>query len=171
MAETNHFSAPGAVHTVVGAPAAGTDEVQTIIKNSTVTAGTFRLSFLGFMTAAIPWDATTAQLETALNNLPSIASGGTGLVGVVVTGGALPGTTMTITFSGSNVAKKAQPLLVLHSNSLTGGGSMTIAEGTPGVDATHRNAARGAFLIRTDAGTLFLNTSATPGAPTWSAQA
>lgn len=171
MAETQYYSAPGAIYTVTGAPAAGTNEVQTIVGNSTVTAGTFRLSFQGIVTAPISWTATTAILETALNNLASIASGGTGLVGVVVTGGGLPGTALTITFSGTNVARKALPLLVLHSNSLTGGGSMTIAEGTPGVDATHRDAARGALLIRLDAGTLFTNTSATGGAPTWSAQA
>lgn len=166
MAETQYFSAVGAIYTVGAAPSAGTDEVQTIIKNSTVTAGTFRLSFQGFVTDPIDWDAGTADVETALNDLPSIASGGTGLVGVVVTGGALPGTTMTITFSGSNVAKKALPLLVLHSNSLTGGGSMTIAEGTPGVDATHRDAPKGALLLQTAAGTLFQNTGS-PGAPSW----
>jgi hypothetical protein len=171
MAETQYFSAPGAIHTVTGAPSAGTDEVQSIVGNSTVTAGTFRLSFQGFVTAPISWTADTAILETALNNLPSLANGGTGLVGVVVTGGALPGTALVVTFSGRNVAKKAQPLLVLHRNSLTGGGSMTIAEDTPGVDASHRQAARGAILIRLDAGTMFLNTSATPGLPTWAAQA
>ena len=171
MPGTQYYSAPGAIYFVTGAPAAGTDEVQTIVGNSTVTAGTFRLSFQGFVTAPISWTATTSILETALNNLPSIGNGGTGLVGVVVTGGALPGTALTITFSGSNVRKKALPLLVLHSNSLTGGGSMTIAEGTPGVDATHRDASRGSVLIREDAGTLFMNTSANPGAPTWTAQA
>ena len=166
MAETQYYSAVGAIYTVSGAPTAGTDEVQTIIGNSTVTAGTFKLSFQGFTTAAISWTATTSIMETALNNLPSIANGGTGLVGVVVTGGALPGTTMTITFSGSNVAKKDVPLLVLASNSLTGGGSMTIAVGTPGVDATHRYAPKGALLIRTDDGSLSQNTGSA-GAPTW----
>jgi len=159
MGDTQYYSAVGAIYTIPGAPVAGTDEVQTIIKNSTVTAGTFRLSFQGFITAPISWTADTAIMETALNNLPSIASGGTGLVGVVVTGGALPGTTMTITFSGSNVSKREQPLLVLHSNSLTGGGSMTIAEGTPGVDRSHRNAPNGAIMVRTDTGAIHVKTS------------
>ena len=170
MGDTQYYSALGAIYTTTGAPVNGTNEVQTIIKNSTVTAGTFKLSFQGFPSAVISWTADTAIMETALNNLPSIGNGGTGLVGVVVTGGPLPGTALTITFSGSNVSKKVLPLLVLHTNSLTGGGSMTIAEGTPGVDASHRSAPKGALLIRTDTGILHVNTG--NGAdPTWAAQA
>jgi hypothetical protein len=149
-----------------GAPSNGVDEVQTIIKNSTVTAGTFRLSFQGFITAAISWTADTAILETALNNLPSLGAGGTGLVGVVVTGGALPGTALTITFSGSNVAKRALPLLVLHSYELTGGGSMTIAEGTAGVNAFGVGAAPGVQAINGVNGTLYYN-NGNAAQPNW----
>ena len=149
-----------------GAPSAGVDEVQGIIKDSTVTAGTFRLSFQGFITAPISWTATTAILETALNNLPSIGNGGTGLVGVVVTGGALPGTALTITFSGSNVAKRAQPLLVLHRNDLTGGGSMTITENTAGVTVFGVGAARGSQAIDGVTGTLYYN-NGSAAQPVW----
>lgn len=168
MAEST-FSQGYGPFIISGAPVAGTDEVQTIIKNSTVTAGTFRLSFEGFVTAEIAWDATTAGLETALNNLPSIGMGGTAAVGVAVTGGALPGTTMTITFSGTNVAKKAHGLLALHLNSLTGGGSMTIAESIAGVDATLRGKVlRGGILLRTDAtANIYQQTGADPNVPTW----
>jgi hypothetical protein len=165
MAETQYFSHVAALYTTGAAPVAGTDEVQAIIKDGTVTAGTFRLSFQGFVTAPISWTATTAIMETALNNLPSLGAGGTGLVGVVVTGGALPGTSMVITFSGSNVSKRVQPMLVLHSASLTGGGTMAITESTPGVNPTN-NAPKGALLIRTDDGTLTQNTGVA-GAPTW----
>lgn len=149
-----------------GAPGNGTDEVQTIIKDSTVTGGTFRLSFQGFVTAEIAWDAGTAAVETALNNLPSIAAGGTAVVGVAVTGGALPGTTMTITFSGSNVAKKALPMLVLHLNSLTGGGSMTLAEGTPGVDVFGRGLTDGTQVINGVNGAIYYN-NGTAHLPVW----
>lgn len=155
------------LYLVTGAPSDGTDEVQSIVKDSTVTAGTFRLAFEGFVTAPISWTATTAILETALNNLPSIGNGGTGVVGVVVTNGPLPGTALTITFSGSNVSKRDVGLLTVYANNLTGGGTMAITVSTPGVTATHKYAPRGALLIRTDAGTLFQNTSATAGAPTW----
>jgi len=141
-----------------GAPAAGVDEVQGIVKNSTVTAGTFRLSFEGFVTAPISWTADTAILETALNNLPSIANGGTGLVGVVVTGGGLPGTALVITFSGSNVAKRVLPTLVLHQNDLTGGGTMAISKNTSGVTVFGRGLAPGSQVLNGAAGTVYANT-------------
>ena len=164
MGDTQYYSAVGAIYTVAGAPVAGTDEVQTITVSpavASVTAGTFRLSFQGFMTAPISWSATTAIMETALNNLPSIANGGTAAVGVAVTGGTLPTTAMTVTFSGSNVAKKEQPLIVLHSTTLTGGGTFLIAEGAAGVNRTHHNAKNGSFLIREDTGAIHVKTAGT----------
>jgi hypothetical protein len=172
MAETQFFGAPGAIYTTSGAPSAGVDEVQTITANpaaGSITAGTFRLSFQGFVTAPISWSASTSILETALNNLPSIANGGTSAVGVAVTGGALPTTAMTVTFSGSQVRKKELPLLVLHLNSLTGGGSWTIAEGTAGVTPSNPTAPKGALNIRLDDGSLSQNTGL-PGLPTWTSR-
>lgn len=153
-----------------GAPGNGTNEVQTLTKDGTVTAGTFRLSFQGFVSDAIPWNAGTADVETALNELASIGAGGTGLVGVVVTGGAFPGTAFTVTFSGSNVAKRALPLLILHRNDLTGGGTVAIGEGTPGVHAFGIGAARGAQAINGVNGTLYYN-NGTPAQPDWTAVA
>src|SRR5262245_26036170 len=139
------FTVSGAYgpYEVSGAPVAGNNEIQTIVGNSTITAGTFRLSFGGEVTADIPWNAPTSQVETALNNLRSIAAGGTATLGVAVTGGALPGTLMTLTFSGANVVQNAgAPLLVLSNNSLTGGGSITIARTQTAVAATARGALR-----------------------------
>lgn len=149
-----------------GAPSAGVDEVQGIVKDGTVTAGTFRLSFQGFVTAPISWTATTSILETALNALPSIGNGGTGLVGVVVTGGALPGTALVITFSGSNVAKRALPLLVLHQNDLTGDGTMAITENTAGVTVFGVGAPRGSQAINGVNGTLYYN-NGSAAQPVW----
>lgn len=149
-----------------GAPSNGTDEVQSLTPSGTVTAGTFRLNFQGYVTAAIPWDASTADVETALNDLPNVAAGGTGLVGVVVTGGDFTGTALTVTFSGSNVAKRALPLLVLHRNDLTGGGTIVIAEETPGVDAFGIGAARGSQAINGVNGTVYYN-NGTAGQPVW----
>jgi hypothetical protein len=151
-----------------GAPNNGVDEVQGIVKNSTVTAGTFRLSFQGFVTGPIAWTADTAILETALNALPSIAHGGTGVVGVVVTGGPLPGTALVVTFSGSQVAKRAQPLLVLHRNDLTGGGTMAITESTAGVTVFGAGAAPGTQAINGVNGTLYYN-NGTAAQPNWTA--
>jgi hypothetical protein len=149
-----------------GVPTAGTDEVQTLTTSGTVTAGTFRLSFGGFMTGTIAWNATTSVVETALNNLPSCGAGGTASVGVAVTGGAFPGTAFTVTFSGANVAKKVQPLLVLHRNDLTGGGTVVIAEQTPGVDAFGRGAPDGAQAINGQTGVLYFN-AGSANLPVW----
>ena len=154
-----------------GAPGNGTDEVQTLSTSGTVTAGTFRLSFQGFVTGPISWTATTVIVETALNALPSVGNGGTGLVGVVVTGGLFPGTAFTVTFSGTNVAKRALPLLILHRNDLTGGGTVVIAEDTPGVTAFGMGAAPGVQAINGVNGTLYYNNGAAGAPPNWTAVA
>ncbi len=151
-----------------GAPSAGVNAVQGITTSGTVTAGTFKLSFQGFVTGPISWTATTAILETALNNLKSIGSGGTGLVGVVVTGGAFPGTALVITFSGTQVAKKELPVLVLHSNDLIGGGTVVVANSTAGVNVFGRGIAPGAQILNGLTGAVHAN-SGTAEQPVWSA--
>jgi uncharacterized phage protein gp47/JayE len=105
--------------------AAGTDEIQDIDFSAPPTTGTFKLVFEGETTAAINWDDTNTEVQTALNAL-------TALSGVVVTGDFTAG--FTITFSG---ADGVQPQIALTStdNTLSDGGAITIniAETTPGV--------------------------------------
>lgn len=172
MADTNYFSAPDAIYMVSGAdPTGGTDEVQTLTAVGTVTAGTFQLAFAGETTGPISWTANTSILETALNTLSSLGNGGTAAAGVAVTGGTFPGTALVVTFSGSNVRKKAHGLLTLDANNLDGGGSVTIAEGVAGVVPTASvvKVPKGALCIRTDTGTLFQNTGIA-GDPTWASR-
>ena len=151
-----------------GNPTAGVDEVQGLTTSGTVTSGTFKLSFQGFVTPALSWTATTSIIETALNNLKSIGAGGTGLVGVVVTGGAFPGTALVVTFSGTNVAKTNQGMITLHSNDLVGGGTVVITESTAGVTVFGRGLAPGSQVLNGAAGTVFANTG-TALQPIWSA--
>jgi hypothetical protein len=153
-----------------GAPAAGTNAVQSLTMTGGPTSGSFTLSFEGVQSATIPWNATTAQVETALNNLPTVASGGTASIGVAVTGGAFPGTAMTITFSGDGVAKRPATLLVLQWNGLIGGTNPTVtpATSTPGVAAFGRGAPIGAIIVDTTNGVAYKN-SGTPSTPVWSA--
>lgn len=152
---------------VSGAPVAGTDEVQTLTFGGTPTGGTFRLSFKGQRTAPIAWSSTNATLvaniDAALEALSTIGTGGvTTAVGTMTAGIG----TITVTFTGAK-GKKAQPLLVVADNSLTGTSpTLAVAETTPGVDATHRGAAKGATLVRTDNGVEYINTGTTT-APTW----
>jgi hypothetical protein len=153
--------------TNAGAPSAGTDEVQTITFGGTPTGGTFTLTFEGHTTAAITWSATNATLvaniDAALEALNNIGSGGvTTAVGTMTAGIG----TITVTFSGGNVAKKAVGLMTA-SSSLTGTSpTLAVAETTPGVDATGRGAGAGQLLIDTTNKKLYINTG-TALAPTW----
>jgi hypothetical protein len=103
--------------------------VQTITVTGAPTGGSFKLTYDGAQTAAIAWNATAAVVQAALEALPNIGTGG-----VVGAGGPLPGTPVTITFSGPNVAKRSVPLMVADSTGFTGGASPTATPtmSTPG---------------------------------------
>lgn len=90
------------------------DEVQTVTVTGIPTGGSIRLVYDGEVTAAIAYNATAAAVQSALEALPSIGTGG-----VVCGGGPLPGTAVTVTFSAA-LGGKHHPLL-LAINSLTGG--------------------------------------------------
>lgn len=85
---------------------AGTNEVQTVTITGAPTGGNFTLTFNGQTTANIPWNATAAQVQAALEALSNIDPGD-----VAVTGGPGPGTPYVVTFaeqgaySGTNVAQ------------------------------------------------------------------
>lgn len=151
-----------------GAPVAGTDEVQTITFGGTPTGGTFKLSYDGMVTAAISWSATNNTLrdnvDAALEALPNIGTGGVATAVGTMTAGI---GTLTVTFSGGNLAKRAVNLIAVANNSLTGTSpTIAVAETTPGVDATALGAPKGALLTRLDTGVLMINTG-TALAPTW----
>jgi hypothetical protein len=150
-----------------GAPVNGTDEIQRLTIGGTPTGGTFKLRFDGLTTAAIAWSATNntllTNIETALEALDNID-------GVTLAEDSLSSGigTLDITFSGVNVAKKAQTLITVADNSLAGTSpTLAIAEQTAGVDATHRGAALGALLVDTTNGALYQNISTTAQAPDW----
>lgn len=153
--------------TLAGAPGAGTDEVQTLTIGGTPTGGSFRLSFKSRVTSAIAWSSTNATLianiDAALEALSSIGTGGvTTAVGTMTAGIG----TATLTFVGAK-GKRAQPLVVVHSNDLEGTApTLAIAETTPGVTAGHRGAAKGAMVTDTTNGKQYINTGTTT-APTW----
>ena len=154
----------GAPLVSAGAPTAGTDEVQTLTIDAT--GGTFKLKYDGQTTAAISWSATNTTLrdnvDTALEALTNIGTGGvTTAVGTMTAGVG----TLTITFAGS-LAKKAVNTITVANNSLTGTATLSIAETTPGVTATGFGAAKGALLVDTTNGKLYINTGTAP-VPTW----
>lgn len=147
-----------------GAPTAGTSEVQTLTIDAD--GGTFRLKFDGFETDDISWSATNNTLrdnvDAALEALPNIGTGGvTTAVGTMTAGVG----TLTITFA-SGLAKKAVNTITVSDNSLTGTATVSVAETTPGVDASGRGAGKGALLTDTTNGILYINTG-DGTVPTW----
>jgi hypothetical protein len=147
-----------------GTPAAGTDEVQTLTIDAD--GGTFKLAFEGRQTAAISWSATNNTLrdnvDAALEALSNIGTGGvTVAVGTMTAGVG----TLTITFAG-NLGKRAVATITVADNSLTGTGTLTVEETTPGVDATFRGIVKGAIVQDTTNGVAYINTG-TALAPTW----
>ena len=84
-----------------GAPANGTDEVQTLTPSAAPASGSFKLKLDGWTTTALAYNASAAAVQAALNALPNI-----GTSGVAVTLASETGV-YTVTFSGANVAKRA----------------------------------------------------------------
>ncbi len=110
----------------------GTDEVQTITITGTPTGGTFTLTFSGQTTAPIAYNATSAQVRTALLALSNLAASDI----TTATGGPLPTTAVVVTFGGG-YADTDVPAMTATS-SLTGGTTPAVAvtTTTAGVEGT-----------------------------------
>lgn len=113
----------GPYNVVLGA--GGTSEVQTITITGTPTGGSYTLTYNGQTTAAIPYNATAAQVKTALENLSNLNTGD-----VNTSGGPHPGTAVTVTFTS-----KADVAQMTATGSFTGGTTptVTVSTTTPGV--------------------------------------
>lgn len=88
------------------------NEVQTVTITGTPTGGTFTLKIWGLTTGNINYNANAAAVQSALEAIL-----GTG--NATVTGGALPGTAVSVTFAG-DYANTNVPLMT-SSSALTGG--------------------------------------------------
>jgi hypothetical protein len=104
--------APAVAHTTTGS---GADDVQTLSISGSPTGGSFTLAFGAQTTAAIPFNATAAQVQTALAVLSNIGAGN-----VACAGGPLPSTAVTVTFQGT-LGFAAQAVITVPANNLTGG--------------------------------------------------
>ncbi|MBL4699645.1 MAG: hypothetical protein JKX85_00165 [Phycisphaeraceae bacterium] len=107
---------------------AATDQITVLTFGGTPDAGTFAVGLNSEVTAALAFNVSTADLQTALEGLAGITAGD-----VVVTGTA--GTTYTLTFA-SNLA--AQAVAVEVDNAVTDTAvevGLTLANSTEGVAA------------------------------------
>ena len=104
------------------------NEVQSITTTGTPTGGTFTLSFKGYTTTPIAFDASAATIDAALEALSSVGSGG-----VTGAGGPLP-TAVTVTFA-NQLGNQNVPSITANAAGLTGGTTPTVAVAitTPGV--------------------------------------
>ncbi len=99
----------------------GTDEKQTLTVTGSPTGGTVKLAFNGqIMAGTLPWNATAAQVKTALEGLSTIGANNT-----ICTGGSWPATPIVVEFVGAH-GGEVEPLISLNTNSLTGGTSPTV---------------------------------------------
>jgi hypothetical protein len=107
---------------------AGTAGVETVSITGTPTGGTFTLSYNGAVTAPLPYTATAAAVQTALQALAGVGAGK-----VTVTGGPGPGTPWVATFDPSI----GQYVLVGNGAALTPSGAVTVVNTTPGIRTTN----------------------------------
>lgn len=105
-------------------PYAGqTNEVQSVTITGTPTGGTFTLTWSGQTTEAIPYNATAAQVQSALAALSNVGDND-----VTVTGGPGPGSAFAVTFKG--MLGGTDVAAMTASDSLTGGTDPGVTIGT-----------------------------------------
>lgn len=109
-----------------GSIEAAINEAQTITVTGTPTGGNVIVSVLG-QPATIVFNSTNAQAQTAIN--AALAVLGSDYT-VTVTGGPLPGTPLTVTFTGNGVAGRNIPQMTTVTNGLTGGTTPAAAYAT-----------------------------------------
>lgn len=109
----------------------GTQDVQTLTMGGTPTGGTFTLTWNAHTTPAIPYNATAAQIQKALEGLAGIGVGS-----VVVTGGPFPASTIKVTFDG--LLNGTTTAITATNTGLTGGTApaVTIAHTVTGASNT-----------------------------------
>ncbi|MFJ6069059.1 hypothetical protein ACIQHU_39220 [Streptomyces tendae] len=120
-------------------------EVQTVTITGGPTGGTYTLTFSGQTTAAIPYNATAAQVKSALEALSNVDVGD-----VAVSGGPHPGTAVVVTFGGQYLGEDVAQMTASGA-SLTGGTSPAVAVATTtaggGASATDGTEALAGFLV------------------------
>lgn len=136
----------------------GEDEHQEVASDRT--GGTFTLTFDGETTAAIPWDATNAQMQSALEALSNIN-------GVICTGGPLPGA-IDVRFIANNSRTDVPEMTVTDSG--TGGTGVTVTtlnDGFPHSGAEAYVDTEGAPIAVADQDYALTGLGNEPGGASW----
>jgi PKD repeat protein/type 1 glutamine amidotransferase len=132
-----------------------TDENQTIRVSGGATGGTFTLTFNGQTTAPLPFNATAAQISTALGALSTIGS-----ANIQATGGPVNTANVLATWKGT-FEEKDVPSLTSDASGLTGG-TPTVAIGVgAGAGGSNTTARQGGLwrMPAADSGRSAMNTN------------
>lgn len=153
---TSSYNAASFVTVVQEGNPSATDEVQTVRINGSPTGGTFTLTFQGQTTAGIAYNASAADVKSALEALSNID-----LVTV-----SLSGTIYTVTFQGTNAGMDVGQLTG-NASGLTGGAVSVVATQSAISPANERQQVGfsqppggGTFSLSWDAGSGIETTSA-----------
>lgn len=87
--------------------------VQTLAASTTLTSGTFALTFRGLTTTSLNYNATAAQIQSALEALSTIGSGN-----VLCDGGSIDTVPVTISFLGALAAQEIADKVEIANNAL-----------------------------------------------------
>lgn len=136
---------------LTAAPVTAVNEVQTATQSGTWTSGTFTVSILGQTTAPIAYNATGANVATALNLLNVVGASGFGGTGSA-------GGPFVLTASGGNVSAKDIPLMVYNTAGIVGGGTIANVETTKGVEASGYGTVKGTMFTDNSTGIAYVNT-------------
>lgn len=109
--------------TILAAITTGVNAVQTL--TITASAGTFKLMFRGYKTAAIAYNANAAAIQAAIEAMPSVGSGN-----CAVTGSG----PFTLTFQNALAARPVETMTVPVDDNTTGG-TVTVVSATTGIFA------------------------------------
>jgi uncharacterized phiE125 gp8 family phage protein len=132
---------PGSVtiRFVAGYP--GTNEIQQLAGGDQ-DGGTFTLTFEGEETAALDWDATAAEVQTALEALSNVGAGN-----ILCTGGPLPAAPILVEFAG-DLGESDRDALTADITNLTGGTpAITVTTPSPGVLSVVPESVKRAVLL------------------------
>lgn len=110
------FDGPAADANLLYFDQLGRDEIVSLSMLGGPTGGTFTLNFTGQNSAPIPYNCTWQQLQAALDAMTQVGEGST-----IVTGGAFPGASFVVHFTGG--LGRGSAVFTLNSSGLTGGSS------------------------------------------------
>lgn len=109
----------------------GTAEVTTLTGTGTISGGTWTITYSAQTTAAIPFDASAAQVQSALEALSNIAPGDVFVTGTTIVGGGV----FTLTWGGTLLGNVTAPTTTTAGLTGTTPG-ITVATATAGTDYT-----------------------------------